>query len=120
MPPNLHSKAHGFAMRSMSLRDMQISKSEKKISWPCQILGTPLKIHHQNLSPNPFLSSSSGHFSSPQLPFQQYLLTLLSKTPPPLQHLYSISSLQQFIFLLYLSYLSPQLPLQHHLSNSIY
>ena len=34
MPPNPPSKAHGFAMRSMSLRDMQISKSEKKISWP--------------------------------------------------------------------------------------
>ena len=30
MPPNPPSKAHGFAMRSMSLRDMQISKSEKK------------------------------------------------------------------------------------------
>ena len=44
MPPNPASKAHGFAMRSMSLRDMQISKSEKKNSWapPCQILGTPL------------------------------------------------------------------------------
>ena len=30
-PPN---KAHGFAMRSMSLRDMQIPKSEKKNSCP--------------------------------------------------------------------------------------
>ena len=30
MSPNPPSKAHGFAMRSMSLRDMQISKSEKK------------------------------------------------------------------------------------------
>ena len=30
MPPNPPNKAHGFAMRSMSLRDMQISKSEKK------------------------------------------------------------------------------------------
>ena len=28
------SKAHGFVMRSMSLRDMQISKSEKKIISP--------------------------------------------------------------------------------------
>ena len=36
MPPDPPSKAHGFAMRSMSLRDMQISKSEKKI------LGSPL------------------------------------------------------------------------------
>ena len=36
MPPNPPSKAHGFAMRSMSLRDMQISKSEKK-----KILGPP-------------------------------------------------------------------------------
>ena len=45
MPPNPPSKAHGEAMRSMSLRDMQISKSEKKILGPppCQILGTPLK-----------------------------------------------------------------------------
>ena len=44
MPPNPPSKAHGFAMRSMSLRDMQISNSQKKNSWPppSQILGTPL------------------------------------------------------------------------------
>ena len=44
MPPNPSSKAHCFAMRSMSLRDMQISKSGNNISWPppCQILGTPL------------------------------------------------------------------------------
>ena len=43
IPPN---NAHGFAMRSMSLRDMQIPKSEKKNSWPppSQILGTPLNI----------------------------------------------------------------------------
>ena len=34
MPPNPPNKAHGFAMRSMSLRDMQISKSEKLNSWP--------------------------------------------------------------------------------------
>ena len=34
MPPNPPSNAHGFAMRSMLLRDMQIPKSEKKISWP--------------------------------------------------------------------------------------
>ena len=34
MPPNPPSNAHGFAMRSMSLRDMQTPKSEKKISWP--------------------------------------------------------------------------------------
>ena len=34
MPPNPPSNAHGFAMRSMSLRDMQIPKSEKKNSWP--------------------------------------------------------------------------------------
>ena len=46
MPPNPPSNAHGFAMRSMSLRDMQIPKSEKKISWPppSQILGTPLSV----------------------------------------------------------------------------
>ena len=30
MPPNPPSNAHGFAMRSMSLRDMQSSKSEQK------------------------------------------------------------------------------------------
>ena len=30
MPPNPPSNAHGFAMRSMSLRDMQIPKSEEK------------------------------------------------------------------------------------------
>ena len=34
MPPNPPSKAHGFAMRSMSLRDMQIPNSEKKILGP--------------------------------------------------------------------------------------
>ena len=34
MPPNPPSKAHGFAMRSMSLRDMQIPKSEKKFLAP--------------------------------------------------------------------------------------
>ena len=34
MPPNPPNNAHGFAMRSMSLRDMQIPKSEKKISCP--------------------------------------------------------------------------------------
>ena len=46
MPPNPPSNAHGFAMRSMSLRDMQIPKSEKKNSWPppSQILGTPLRL----------------------------------------------------------------------------
>ena len=43
--PEPPSKAHGFTMRSMSLRDMQISKSEKKLlPPPCQILGTPLMI----------------------------------------------------------------------------
>ena len=43
MPPNPPSNAHGKAMRSMSLRDMQISKSEKKIIGPySQMLGTPL------------------------------------------------------------------------------
>ena len=31
MPPNPPNNAHGFAMRSMSLRDMQSSKSEQKI-----------------------------------------------------------------------------------------
>ena len=30
MPPNPPSKAHGFAMRSMSLCDIQVSKSQKK------------------------------------------------------------------------------------------
>ena len=34
MPPNPPNNAHGFAMRSMSLRDMQIWKSEKKILGP--------------------------------------------------------------------------------------
>ena len=41
MPPN------PLAER-MALRDMQISKSEKKNSWPppCQILATPLGMHY--------------------------------------------------------------------------
>ena len=34
MPPNPPSKAHGFAMCSMLLRNMQIPKSEKKILPP--------------------------------------------------------------------------------------
>ena len=34
MPSNPPSNAHGFAMRSMSLRDMQIPKSEKKFLAP--------------------------------------------------------------------------------------
>ena len=34
MPLNPPSKVHGFAMRSMSLCDMQIPKSEQKNSWP--------------------------------------------------------------------------------------
>ena len=34
MPPNPPSSAHGFAMRSMTLRDMQIPKSEKKFLGP--------------------------------------------------------------------------------------
>ena len=38
MPPNPPSNAHGFAMRSMSLRDMQIPKSEKKILGPPPLL----------------------------------------------------------------------------------
>ena len=44
MPPNPPSKAHDFAMRSMSLRDMQISKSEKINSWrppPAKSWGRP-------------------------------------------------------------------------------
>ena len=34
MPPNPPSSAHGFAMRRMSLRDMQIPKSEKNFLPP--------------------------------------------------------------------------------------
>ena len=34
MPPNPPSNAHCFAMRSMSLRDMQIPISEKNILGP--------------------------------------------------------------------------------------
>ena len=34
MPPNPPSIAHGEAMRSISLRNMQISKSEKKFLGP--------------------------------------------------------------------------------------
>ena len=34
MNPLYATKMHGFAMRSMSLRDMQIPKSEKKILSP--------------------------------------------------------------------------------------
>ena len=61
MPPNPPSNAHGFAMRSMSLRDMQIPKSEKKNSWPppSQILGTPLispPLHPRKLQPPPALA----------------------------------------------------------------
>ena len=47
IPPNPPNKAHSFAMRSMSLRDMQISKSKKKkfLAPPSQILGTPLLVY---------------------------------------------------------------------------
>ena len=48
MPPNPPSNAHGFAMRSMSLRDMQIPKSEKKI-----FLAPPL--------PNPGNAPAKSH-----------------------------------------------------------
>ena len=34
MPPNHPNNAHGFAMRSKSLRDMQIPKPEKKMLAP--------------------------------------------------------------------------------------
>ena len=34
MPPNPPSKAHGFAIRNMSIRDMRIFKSEIKILAP--------------------------------------------------------------------------------------
>ena len=47
--PEPPSKAHGFAMRSMSLRDMQISKSEKKIlpPPPAKSWGRPcINIYH--------------------------------------------------------------------------
>ena len=40
--PKSPSKVHDFIMRSMSLCDMQISKSQKKVLAPSQILGTPL------------------------------------------------------------------------------
>ena len=52
MPPNPPSKAHGFTIRSMSLRDMQISNSGKKkfLPPPCQILGTSLNVHHYNIA----------------------------------------------------------------------
>ena len=58
MPPNPPNKAHGFAMRSMSLRDMQISKSGKKIlapppakSWgrPCVYVESCLKFQLVNV-----------------------------------------------------------------------
>ena len=66
MPPNPPSNAHGFAMRSMSLRDMQIPKSEKKISWPppSQILGTPLLPPPRNLS-NPLNKLNTMHGNNP-------------------------------------------------------
>ena len=41
--PKPPGKAHGFAIHSMSLRNMQISKSENKfLGPPYQILATPL------------------------------------------------------------------------------
>ena len=51
MLPSPPSKAHGFAMRSMSLRDMQISKSEKNkfLAPPCQILATLVLIVYFSL-----------------------------------------------------------------------
>ena len=49
MPQNPLSKAHGFVMRSISLRDMQISKSEKILApSPAKCWGHPwwLLIFH--------------------------------------------------------------------------
>ena len=57
MPPNPPSKAHGIAMRSMSLRDMQNSKYEKYFlaltppkSWlrTCTKIPTQKKINFTN------------------------------------------------------------------------
>ena len=50
MPPNPPSNAHGFAMRSMLLRDMQIPKSEKKNSWspPPKSWGRPWYYTNNN------------------------------------------------------------------------
>ena len=68
MPPNPPSNAHGFAMRSMSLRDMQIQKSEKKILGPppSQILGTPLLNRLTSATGGqPFMSRGTrGHKST--------------------------------------------------------
>ena len=65
MPPNPPSNAHGFAMRSMSLRDMQIPKSEKKNSCP------PL--------PNP----GDAPVYAPCYPIATQLHVLLSHTTTP-------------------------------------
>ena len=66
MPPNPPNNVHGFAMRSMSLRDMQIPKSEEKkfLAPPFQILGTPL----------PFDMEKLADVSSPHFTWQNWLL----------------------------------------------
>ena len=50
IPPNPPNKAHDFAMCSMSLRDMQISKSEINFPPPSQILATPLLTIHYSVN----------------------------------------------------------------------
>ena len=55
MPPNTPNNAHGFAMRGMSLCDMQISKSQKKI------IGPPTKSWLRPYIPSIFNSLSAEH-----------------------------------------------------------
>ena len=70
MPPNPPSNAHGFAMRSMSLRDMQIPKSEKKNSCPPPLPnpgyapGTP-QHHGNNPNPSRNIPNTSESISTP-------------------------------------------------------
>ena len=59
MPPNPLSKAHGFAMRSMSLRDMQISKSEKNI------FGPPLP--NPGYAPDMYILLTIDHYAKDQI-----------------------------------------------------
>ena len=77
MPPNPPSSAHGFAMRSMSLRDKQVPKSEKKISWPPlpnpgDAPGYQVLIQNQR-GPHPTKWDKSGMIVDVK-PYDQYLV----------------------------------------------
>ena len=85
MPPNPPSKAHGFAMRSISLRDMQICKSEKRFLGPppAKSWGRPwvLQTHHYSKCSG---TISSNLFHHTHLMYM--FLSMINRYPPISMH----------------------------------